>query len=113
MLASYAALAPCIGAGLDTLQFAPSLRSNGGTQGKRISRYVTVKGKRQDAQRELTRLLGAADAGTLPEPSKATVAEHLHAWLDGNTHGLAPKTLERYRELADQQIIPRLGCKVM
>jgi integrase len=92
--------------------------------GKRRTRYVTIKGKRQDAQRELTRLLGAADAGTLPEPSKATVAEYLQAWLgtgreddeqsvrDGS-NDLSPKTAERYRQLAEQQIIPHLGDKVM
>jgi integrase len=82
------------------------------TAGHRKTRYVTVKGKRQDAQRELTRLLGAADAGTLPEPSKTTVAAYLRTWFEGN-HGLAPKTLERYRELAELQIIPHLGAKVM
>jgi integrase len=92
--------------------------------GKRISRYVTVKGKRQDAQRELTRLLGAADAGTLPEPSKTTVAEYLRAWLgtgaegdeesvrDGS-HDLAPRTVERYRDLTNGQIIPHLGGRIM
>jgi integrase len=77
--------------------------------GKRQTRYVTVKGKRQDAQRELTRLLAALDEGTLPEPSKTTVAEHLREWLEGPTHSLAPKTLERYRQLAAQQIVPHLG----
>jgi integrase len=77
--------------------------------GKRQIRYVTVKGKRQDAERELTRLLGTLDAGTYVEPNKVTVADHLRAWLDG-AHGLAPKTAERYRELAEQQIIPHLGA---
>ena len=77
--------------------------------GHRKTRYVTVKGKRQDAQRELTRVLAAADAGTLPEPSKVTVAEYVREWLDG-THDLSPKTAERYRELAEQQIIPHLGA---
>jgi integrase len=88
--------------------------------GKRQTRYVTVKGKRQDAQRELTKLLGAADAGTLPEPSKTTIAEHLREWLGtGNerddhsvrngAHDLSPKTVERYRQLAAQQIVPHLG----
>jgi integrase len=95
--------------------------------GKRKTRYVTVKGKRQDAQRELTRLLGAADAGTLPEPSKVTVAEYIRKWLDGEPalspktaakrvkrhRTLSPKTVERYRELAELQIIPHLGAKVM
>src|SRR5215813_8048560 len=80
--------------------------------GKRLTRYVTVKGKRQDAQRELTRLLREADAGTLPEPSNMTVAEYLRGWLDG-PNDLAPKTAERYRELAENQIIPHLGNKPM
>src|SRR3979490_527838 len=75
--------------------------------GRRKTRYVTIKGKRQDAERELTRLLNAADAGTLPEPSKVTIAEYLRGWLDG-AHGLSLKTVERYRGLAEQQIIPHL-----
>jgi hypothetical protein len=53
------------------------------------------KGNRQDAQRELTRLLAAADAGTLPEPSKTTVAEHVRDWIK-NDPDLSPKTAERY-----------------
>jgi integrase len=77
--------------------------------GRRKTRYVTVRGKRQDAQRELTRLLGASDAGTLPESSKTTIAEHLREWLEGPMHGLSPKTAERYRQLAAQQIVPHLG----
>jgi integrase len=76
--------------------------------GKRQTQLVTVRGKRQDAERELTRLLNAADAGTLVEPSKITVAEYLRAWL-GGAHGLSGKTAERYGQLAEQQIIPRLG----
>ncbi len=64
--------------------------------GRRKTRSFHVKGRRQDAQRELTRLMAATDAGTLPEPSKATVAEYLREWLDG-PHELSPKTAERYK----------------
>jgi|KBSSwiStaDraftv2_1062776.scaffolds.fasta_scaffold13305_7 integrase len=88
-------------------------------KGKRKVRYVTVKGARQDAQKELTRLLAQHDAGTLPEPSKLTVAEYLRSWLgeepkEGEVPpappaDLSPKTAERYRELAEGQIIPHLG----
>jgi integrase len=81
------------------------LENNGG---ERQTRYVTVRGTRKDAERELTRLLGAAHTGTLVEASKVTVAEYLRGWLD-NAHGLAGKTAERYRQLAEQQIIPHLG----
>ena len=86
--------------------------------GRRQTRYVTVKGKRQDAEKELTRLLGQIDAGTLPERSKVSVAEYLRAWLGrADPDGVAPpppaeltpKTAERYRELAEGQIIPHLG----
>ena len=67
-----------------------------------------MRGTRQEAQRELTRLLGAADAGTLPDPTNATVAEYLRAWLDTGSN-VSPKTRERYGELAERQIIPHLG----
>ena len=77
--------------------------------GKHQQRYATVRGTYKDAQKELTRLLGAADEGALPDPSTSTLAEYLRAWLD-TLHGLSPKTLERYRELGDRQIIPHLGA---
>lgn len=76
--------------------------------GRRKIRYVTVRGRRQDAQRELTRLLGQVDAGTLPQANTETLAVYLRGWLDG-PNGLSGKTLERYRELAERQIIPHLG----
>lgn len=80
--------------------------------GRRRTRFVTVRGKRQDAERELTRLLGQADAGTLVEATKVTVREFIQDWFD-SAHGLSPKTLERYRQLAEQQIFPHLGGIVL
>ena len=76
--------------------------------GKRQQRYATVRGTRQDAQKELTRLLAASDTGALPDPSAATVEEYVASWLD-SAHEQSPKTLERYRDLAKQQICPHLG----
>src|SRR6516162_10695319 len=76
--------------------------------GVRFTRYATVKGSYQDAQKELRRLLNAADSGTLPDPSTATVGGYLNGWLD-SAHEQSPKTLERYCELAERQIIPHLG----
>jgi hypothetical protein len=80
--------------------------------GRRKRHTVTFKGSRQDAQRELTRLLAAADTGTLPEPSKVTLAEHLRGWLK-EPEGLTPKTRERYLQLAEQQIIPHLAATLL
>ena len=78
-------------------------------QGKRRQRYATVTGTYKDAQRALTRLLGAVDAGTHVDPSQMTLAEYLQAFF-ATPAKVSPKTLERYRELAERQIIPHLGA---
>lgn len=77
--------------------------------GRRLTRYVSIKGKRQDAEKELTRLLKALHEGTLADPSSITVSECLNSWLDG-PNGLGKKTLERYKQLASQQIGPFIGA---
>ena len=76
--------------------------------GKRRIRYVTVKGKRADAEAELARLLNDAHKGTLVDASKLTVEEYLWRWLDGK-HGLSPVSLERYRAIVGKGIVPTLG----
>ncbi len=80
--------------------------------GKRRTRFVTVRGTKKAAQAELIRLLAEVGDGTAVDPSKITVAEYVRGWLDSATH-LAPKTLERYRELAEHQIIPHLGTTLL
>ena len=64
-----------------------------GVNGKRKQRCVTVRGSYRDAQRQLAKLLAAADAGTLADPSNLTVNEYVRQWLD-NALGLSPKTME-------------------
>jgi integrase len=83
-----------------------------GQTGKRKTRYASFRGTKRDAEIELARLITAAAAGTLAEPSKTTVGAYLLAWMDG-PHGLAGKTAERYRQLIDAQIIPHLGTIVL
>ena len=70
-----------------------------------------MRGKRTDAERELARLLNSFHEGTSVEPSKITVAEYVRDWLD--KADLAAKTIERYRQLAEQQIIPHLGTTTL
>ncbi len=77
--------------------------------GKRITRFVTVKGTKKQAQAELARLVAAHDAGTLVEPSKLTVAEYMRAWIETVSADISPKTAERYRQLIERQIVPHLG----
>jgi integrase len=75
---------------------------------ERQTRYVTIRGKRQDAERELARLIGAVHDGTNVEQSKVTVADYLRSWL-GGLHGLAGKTRQEYRRLITRLVIPHLG----
>lgn len=75
--------------------------------GKRFTK--TVAGTIKDAREELRRTLAAADVGHHVAPDKTTIAEYMRGWLDGDT-SLSPKTLERYRQLNEQQIIPHLGA---
>ena len=73
--------------------------------GKRKSLSKHVTGSKQDAQKELTKLLAARDDGTLADPTRVKLEEYLRQWLAGATH-LAPKTHERYSELCERQIYP-------
>jgi integrase len=80
--------------------------------GARRTRFVTVQGTKKAAQRELIRLLAEVENGTAVDPSRVTVAEYLRGWLDSD-RDLSPKTLERYRQLVDQQIVPHLGATLL
>ncbi len=59
--------------------------------GQRLTKFVTVRGTRKDAERELTRLLTAVDGGTLVDPSKVTVAEYLDSWLLSAATDISPR----------------------
>ena len=78
--------------------------------GKRLTRYVSVKGKRADAERKLREVLGRIDKGINIEPTKITVGEYLDEWLDKSApRTVAPVSLQRYHSLSRNQIKPHLG----
>jgi integrase len=79
--------------------------------GRRVTHTATIVGTKKEAQAELTRRLAALDAGTLVEPSKATVADYVRSWIEtASTLAISPKTAERYSQLISQQIVPHLGA---
>lgn len=53
------------------------------------------------------------DQNTFIEPSKITVAEYMHQWLDFHGQNLRAKTLERYKSLIELHIIPELGRNLL
>ena len=78
--------------------------------GKRRVAYKTIRGKRADAEKELTAILSKLDKGVAIDPSRITVAEFLDDWLANVApQTVAPKALERYSGLVRNQIKPHLG----
>jgi integrase len=78
--------------------------------GKRRTAYHSFKGTRRDAERELTRLMAAAERGDHIDPSRASLAEFLDRWEAWAATQVSAKTLERYKELAALHVRPHLGA---
>lgn len=76
--------------------------------GARQRRSATFAGTRKEAEAQAAKLLASVANGVDVDPSTITIATHLRAWLSG-PHGLSAKTVERYVQLSEQQIIPFLG----
>ena len=78
--------------------------------GRRRRRVFTVGGTKKDAQHALTAALRERDLGNDTDAGTLTVAEYLRHWLrDGAAQRVAPSTLERYRQIVEQHLVPALG----
>lgn len=82
--------------------------------GKRKRKWHTLDaaGKRQ-AQIECAALISAIQGGTYMEPDKTTLAEYLERWLENTKANVAPRTHERYAEIARKNIAPLLGSVIL
>jgi integrase len=79
--------------------------------GRRLTRYHSFKGTKQQAKAELVKLVNAVNTGNYVDPSKATLGEFLDRWeRDWAAINVSPKTLERYRELLRVHVRPRLAA---
>jgi integrase len=79
--------------------------------GKRIVATATIRGTRNDAKRELTKLLRLVDTNEHVEPSRMTVAQWLEHWIEAvrAAEEVSPKTHERYAEIVRCHLTPALG----
>jgi hypothetical protein len=80
---------------------------------KRQVRYATAHGTKKDALRVLAQMRGERDQGTLLEPGKMTVAEHLEGWVAGMASRVSRKTLERYSEIVRKHLSPAIGAHLL
>jgi integrase len=80
--------------------------------GRRKTRFVSFKGTKAEAQKELVRLVAAENSGQAVDPSRATVAEFLERWQrDWVAGNVGRKTAERWAELIRIHIVPNIGAK--
>ena len=72
--------------------------------------WVTVKGGKREAEKKLAELQYQIDSGTLAQPGKVSLAAFLERWLkDYATPNLSPRTVEGYRTIIENHLIPSLG----
>jgi integrase len=77
--------------------------------GKRKRKWHAFTGTKRQAQTECSRLITEMSRGTYLEPAKETVAQFLDRWLEHTEPNVAPRTLERYQEIARKNLAPLLG----
>lgn len=78
---------------------------------RRVTKFKTIHGAKRDAQRALRDILTSVENGTFADAGKLTVGAWLKQWLDEAQHKVAPKTLQRYREIVDLHLVPALGAE--
>jgi hypothetical protein len=81
--------------------------------GKRRRKWHSFKGTKRAAQVECSRLISEISGGAYIEPAKTTVGQFLDRWLEHMKTQVAPRTHERYSELARKSIAPLLGNVVL
>ena len=81
--------------------------------GKRKRKWHSFRGTKRQSQNESARLISALNGGTYLEPNKTAVAQFLDRWLDGIRSKVAPRTHERYAEIARKNLAPLLGSIII
>jgi integrase len=77
--------------------------------GKRRRKWHCFGGTKRQAQIECARLVSQIKDGLYVEPAKMTVRQFLDYWLNHMKSQVAPRTHERYGEVALKGIAPLLG----
>jgi integrase len=79
--------------------------------GRRITKFVTLRGTKAQAQAEATRILAGVISGTHVDPSTETVAAFVERWLrDWADDNVSNKTWTRYAQLLRKHLCRRLGA---
>jgi integrase len=80
------------------------------TTGRRITKFVTLRGTKAQAQAEAARIIATAASGEHVDPSRETVGAFVERWLrDWANNNVSNKTWTRYAQLLRKHLASRLG----
>jgi integrase len=80
--------------------------------GNRKRKWHSFKGTKREAQAECARLITELKAGAYVEHTRQSLNDFLDKWeRDWAANNLAPKTVERYWQLLQKHVRPRLGMR--
>ena len=79
-------------------------------RGKRVRRFVAVKGNKKQAERRLRELLTELDGGIVPSNERIRMRDWLARWMTECVVGhLSQATEDRYRGIVKNHLQPELG----
>jgi integrase len=77
--------------------------------GKRQTRYATLRGTRKQAQAAAAAIIASIEGGTHVDPNNLSVAAFIERWLDSVATRVGNRTLDRYAELLRRHVAARVG----
>lgn len=80
-----------------------------GPNGKRQTRYATLRGTRAQAQSAAATIIASIGGGTHVDPSALTVGTFIERWLDAVKDRVGNRTWDRYAELLRRHVASRVG----
>jgi integrase len=81
--------------------------------GERKRKWHSFNGTKRAAQAECARLITEMKDGSYVQPSRITLAAFFERWLRHIKPNVAPRTYERYEQIATKNIAPLLGAKLI
>jgi integrase len=83
--------------------------------GKRKRKWHSLPGcgGKREAQARCAKIVSEMRDGSYVEPSKLTLAQLFDRWLKHIKPNVAPRTYERYEQIASKNLVPLLGAKLL
>jgi integrase len=81
--------------------------------GQRKRKWHSFNGTKRAAQAECARLITEMKDGSYVQPSRITLAAFFERWLRHIRPNVAPRTYERYEQIATKNLAPLLGAKLI